>query len=146
MNIFKSIAGMFKKKGGSDEPGFVKNMMNKIGLSTKDHLGKESASRIGYYIFIGLIITITLTATGIEIGNAYIAWTATVPIAHAISYELIGLITLLMGQLSILLNIKKNAESTKFPTLETMQGGLDDLGKAEEQFKETKAKAKKKGE
>lgn len=123
--IIEKITNFLKRmtsKVNPMETSFMKKLFSKIDNSTKDHLGKDSASRIGYYIFISMILMITLTVIGVEAGNAYVSWKAIPSVAYTISNELLALLGMLIAQLSILLNIKKNSEKTSFPTLETTMG------------------------
>lgn len=144
--LFINFFNLFKtnKENVDNQPGFIKRMMEKIGKSTKDHLGKESASRIGYYIFVLLIMLITLTGIAIEIGNAYHSWTAETWSAYQMSNEFLGLLMMLIGQLSILLNIKKNSESTPFPSLDNMNSTMDSINKMENEINTTVKKPIKK--
>jgi len=91
----------------------IKQILDKFDKSTKDHLGKESASRIGFYCFVLLIMFISI-------------WTV---IANSLSYEVLTLIGLLIGQLSILLNIKKNSEKSPFPSLDELNKIKNDIEK-----------------
>jgi hypothetical protein len=115
MNKFKNFLGFLNPT----KLPFIKQFLGKLDKSTKDHLGKESSGRIGYYCFVFLICFISI-------------WCV---VTNTLSYEVITLVTILVGQLALLLNIKKNAEKTPFPS-------LDEYNKYKIQYEKGKPQAK----
>lgn len=92
------------------------NFRNMIIKSCKDHLGKESATRISGYILTIMICIIVLISCIIDLINGYSAFINNM--TYELSMQTIAIFGMLLTQQSILFNLKRKSEETNFPTLE----------------------------
>jgi hypothetical protein len=98
----------------------MNGLKGKISNSCKDHLGKDSATRINAYIMTALIGLIVICFLGIEVINAIDAYKSE-GVGYTVSTQLVVLVTLLLGHQALLLNLKRKSEDTSFPTVEILK-------------------------
>lgn len=109
---------------------FINKWMKKILLSTKDHLGKESATRINGYLMSVMITLMVIVVCGIELGNMYIAFS--VGDFYTVGYEFVCIFGMVLAHQLVLFNLKKSSEKSPFPTLEKMKG-IDNKGNKDDE-------------
>lgn len=112
------------------ESSFVKKWRDKILDSTKDHLGKESATRINGYLMSAMITLMVVVTCAVEIGNMYIAFKELTP--YEIGYGFIAIFGMVLSHQLVLFNLKKSSEQSSFPTVEALKKGNTETEKSEE--------------